>query len=66
MFEDDGTTRTERLNHIGFGILAEEWEMCAIRGSGNSTINSQGDWCTAPVNSDTKEALKRPETAQRH
>ncbi|PWA93348.1 pectin lyase fold/virulence factor, AmbAllergen [Artemisia annua] len=31
------------------------WKMCAIGGSGNPTINSQGDWYTAPANFDAKE-----------
>ncbi|XP_022023793.1 probable pectate lyase 12 isoform X1 [Helianthus annuus] len=48
------------------------WEMYAIGGSGNPTINSQGNRYTAPANRNAKEVqnfdkvTKRVETAQEH
>ncbi|XP_021897722.1 probable pectate lyase 13 [Carica papaya] len=38
------------------------WEMYAIGGSANPTINSQGNRYTAPANPDAKEVTKRVET----
>ncbi|KAL6521179.1 hypothetical protein OROGR_017748 [Orobanche gracilis] len=40
------------------------WEMYAIGGSGNPTINSQGNQFIAPDNPDAKEVTKRVETSQ--
>ncbi|XP_047310434.1 probable pectate lyase 5 [Impatiens glandulifera] len=40
-----------------------EWKMYAIGGSGNPTINSQGNRYTAPSNDDAKEVTKRVETS---
>ncbi|CAI9097939.1 OLC1v1034465C1 [Oldenlandia corymbosa var. corymbosa] len=40
------------------------WEMYAIGGSGNPTINSQGNRYTAPVDRNAKEVTKRVETAE--
>ncbi|GJV48355.1 probable pectate lyase 12 [Tanacetum coccineum] len=42
------------------------WEMYAIGGSGNPTINSQGNRYTAPANPNAKEVTKRVETPQEH
>ncbi|KAI3823459.1 hypothetical protein L1987_04895 [Smallanthus sonchifolius] len=42
------------------------WEMYAIGGSGNPTINSQGNRYTAPGNHNAKEVTKRVETAHEH
>lgn len=39
-----------------------QWEMYAIGGSGNPTINSQGNRYTAPTNPFAKEVTKRVET----
>ncbi|XXG53207.1 hypothetical protein AAC387_Pa03g1342 [Persea americana] len=39
-----------------------EWEMYAIGGSANPTINSQGNRYTAPFNPNAKEVTKRVET----
>ncbi|XP_057476294.1 probable pectate lyase 13 isoform X2 [Actinidia eriantha] len=39
-----------------------EWQMYAIGGSANPTINSQGNRYTAPVDPDAKEVTKRVET----
>ncbi|CAL9026669.1 unnamed protein product [Prunus brigantina] len=41
-----------------------QWEMYAIGGSGNPTINSQGNRYTAPSNPNAKEVTKRVETAE--
>ncbi|KAL9426823.1 hypothetical protein AB3S75_033578 [Citrus x aurantiifolia] len=43
-----------------------EWEMYAIGGSGNPTINSQGNRYTAPTNRNAKEVTKRVDTAESH
>ncbi|GJX23117.1 hypothetical protein Tco_0227562 [Tanacetum coccineum] len=43
-----------------------EWEMDAIRGSGNPMINSLGDRCAATTNPNAKEVLKRVEAAKPH
>ncbi|PIA37174.1 hypothetical protein AQUCO_03000036v1 [Aquilegia coerulea] len=40
-----------------------QWEMYAIGGSANPTINSQGNRYTAPSNLNAKEVTKRVETA---
>ncbi|XP_027069432.2 probable pectate lyase 12 [Coffea arabica] len=40
------------------------WEMYAIGGSGNPTINSQGNRYTAPSDRNAKEVTKRVETAE--
>ncbi|KAF5742596.1 pectate lyase 13-like [Tripterygium wilfordii] len=40
------------------------WEMYAIGGSGNPTINSQGNRYIAPADPDAKEVTKRVETDQ--
>ncbi|KAL5709909.1 pectate lyase [Ranunculus cassubicifolius] len=40
-----------------------QWEMYAIGGSANPTINSQGNRYTAPPNPNAKEVTKRVETA---
>ncbi|RAL51654.1 hypothetical protein DM860_010372 [Cuscuta australis] len=40
------------------------WEMYAIGGSGNPTINSQGNRYTAPFDRDAKEVTKRVETRE--
>ncbi|XP_030450851.1 probable pectate lyase 13 [Syzygium oleosum] len=42
------------------------WEMYAIGGSGNPTINSQGNRYTAPANPDAKEVTKRVDTEENH
>lgn len=42
-----------------------QWEMYAIGGSANPTINSQGNRYTAPSNPDAKEVTKRVETDDR-
>ncbi|KAD4384436.1 hypothetical protein E3N88_24604 [Mikania micrantha] len=42
------------------------WEMYAIGGSGNPTINSQGNRYTAPANPNAKEVTKRVDTASEH
>ncbi|KAM7463858.1 hypothetical protein LguiA_031979 [Lonicera macranthoides] len=39
-----------------------EWQMYAIGGSANPTINSQGNRYTAPLNPDSKEVTKRVDT----
>ncbi|XP_061995993.1 probable pectate lyase 18 [Rosa rugosa] len=39
-----------------------QWEMYAIGGSANPTINSQGNRYTAPVNQNAKEVTKRVDT----
>ncbi|XP_022742738.1 probable pectate lyase 13 [Durio zibethinus] len=41
------------------------WEMYAIGGSANPTINSQGNRYTAPGNPDAKEVTKRVETDEK-
>ncbi|KAL4331968.1 hypothetical protein GQ457_07G018710 [Hibiscus cannabinus] len=41
------------------------WEMYAIGGSANPTINSQGNRYTAPVDPNAKEVTKRVETDER-
>ncbi|CAN6580977.1 hypothetical protein ACFX13_033117 [Malus domestica] len=41
-----------------------QWEMYAIGGSGNPTINSQGNRYTAPSDRNAKEVTKRVETAE--
>ncbi|GFY93306.1 pectin lyase-like superfamily protein [Actinidia rufa] len=41
-----------------------EWEMYAIGGSGNPTINSQGNRYIAPFNYNAKEVTKRVETGE--
>ncbi|XP_022972721.1 probable pectate lyase 12 [Cucurbita maxima] len=41
-----------------------QWEMYAIGGSGNPTINSQGNRYTAPYDRNAKEVTKRVETAE--
>ncbi|XP_004494082.1 probable pectate lyase 12 [Cicer arietinum] len=41
-----------------------QWEMYAIGGSGEPTINSQGNRYTAPINPFAKEVTKRVETEQ--
>lgn len=41
-----------------------QWEMYAIGGSGNPTINSQGNRYTAPSNRNAKEVTKRVDTAE--
>lgn len=41
-----------------------QWEMYAIGGSGNPTINSQGNRYTAPTNRNAKEVTKRVETSE--
>uniref|UniRef100_A0A5B7AH92 Pectate lyase n=1 Tax=Davidia involucrata TaxID=16924 RepID=A0A5B7AH92_DAVIN len=41
-----------------------QWEMYAIGGSGNPTINSQGNRYTAPTNPFAKEVTKRVETGE--
>ncbi|XP_050379509.1 probable pectate lyase 12 [Argentina anserina] len=40
------------------------WEMYAIGGSGNPTINSQGNRYTAPTNRNAKEVTKRVDTGE--
>ncbi|KAF4370972.1 hypothetical protein F8388_002865 [Cannabis sativa] len=40
------------------------WEMYAIGGSGNPTINSQGNRYTAPIDRNAKEVTKRVETGE--
>ncbi|KAM5559707.1 putative pectate lyase 12 [Rosa sericea] len=40
------------------------WEMYAIGGSGNPTINSQGNRYTAPTNRNAKEVTKRVDTEE--
>ncbi|MQL84825.1 hypothetical protein Taro_017339 [Colocasia esculenta] len=42
-----------------------EWEMYAIGGSGNPTINSQGNRYTAPGNPNAKEVTKRVDTDEK-
>ncbi|KAK9158619.1 hypothetical protein Scep_005193 [Stephania cephalantha] len=42
-----------------------QWEMYAIGGSANPTINSQGNRYTAPTNPNAKEVTKRVDTADR-
>ncbi|KAL6131208.1 hypothetical protein ACLB2K_069584 [Fragaria x ananassa] len=39
-----------------------QWEMYAIGGSANPTINSQGNRYTAPINQNAKEVTKRVDT----
>ncbi|KAK6942745.1 Pectate lyase [Dillenia turbinata] len=41
------------------------WEMYAIGGSGNPTINSQGNRYTAPADRNAKEVTKRVSTAEK-
>ncbi|OMO81804.1 Pectate lyase/Amb allergen [Corchorus capsularis] len=41
-----------------------QWEMYAIGGSGNPTINSQGNRYTAPINPNAKEVTKRVDTSE--
>lgn len=41
-----------------------QWEMYAIGGSGNPTINSQGNRYTAPYDRNAKEVTKRVETSE--
>ncbi|XP_057514075.1 probable pectate lyase 12 isoform X1 [Actinidia eriantha] len=41
-----------------------QWEMYAIGGSGNPTINSQGNRYIAPFNGNAKEVTKRVETGE--
>ncbi|KAK9921010.1 hypothetical protein M0R45_029542 [Rubus argutus] len=41
-----------------------QWEMYAIGGSGNPTINSQGNRYTAPTNRNAKEVTKRVDTSE--
>lgn len=43
-----------------------QWEMYAIGGSGNPTINSQGNRYTAPLNPYAKEVTKRVVTEEKH
>lgn len=42
-----------------------QWEMYAIGGSANPTINSQGNRYTAPANQNAKEVTKRVDTDER-
>ncbi|KAF8370213.1 hypothetical protein HHK36_031744 [Tetracentron sinense] len=42
-----------------------QWEMYAIGGSANPTINSQGNRYTAPTDSNAKEVTKRVETDEK-
>ncbi|MQM15652.1 hypothetical protein Taro_048605 [Colocasia esculenta] len=42
-----------------------QWEMYAIGGSANPTINSQGNRYTAPLNLNAKEVTKRVDTDER-
>ncbi|CAN7069720.1 unnamed protein product [Brassica rapa subsp. trilocularis] len=42
------------------------WEMYAIGGSANPTINSQGNRYTAPINPNAKEVTKRVDSNEKH
>ncbi|KAK7355355.1 hypothetical protein VNO80_14610 [Phaseolus coccineus] len=59
--------RMPRCRHGYFHVVNNDythWEMYAIGGSANPTINSQGNRYNAPVNPFAKEVTKRVETAQ--
>ncbi|CAL0303137.1 unnamed protein product [Lupinus luteus] len=58
--------RMPRCRHGYFHVVNNDythWEMYAIGGSANPTINSQGNRYNAPVNPFAKEVTKRVETA---
>ncbi|KAK4478257.1 hypothetical protein RD792_017543 [Penstemon davidsonii] len=59
--------RMPRCRHGYFHVVNNDythWEMYAIGGSANPTINSQGNRYLAPVNPFAKEVTKRVETAE--
>ncbi|GMH28389.1 hypothetical protein Nepgr_030232 [Nepenthes gracilis] len=60
--------RMPRCRHGYFHVVNNDythWEMYAIGGSANPTINSQGNRYLAPANRFAKEVTKRVETAER-
>ncbi|KAE9618041.1 hypothetical protein Lal_00037934 [Lupinus albus] len=59
--------RMPRCRHGYFHVVNNDythWEMYAIGGSANPTINSQGNRYLAPLNSHAKEVTKRVETGE--
>ncbi|GFS42199.1 pectin lyase-like superfamily protein [Actinidia rufa] len=60
--------RMPRCRHGYFHVVNNDdythWEMYAIGGSGNPTINSQGNRYLAPTNPFAKEVTKRVETSE--
>ncbi|KAG4394667.1 hypothetical protein GLYMA_20G077300v4 [Glycine max] len=59
--------RMPRCRHGYFHVVNNDythWEMYAIGGSANPTINSQGNRYNAPTNRFAKEVTKRVETAE--
>jgi len=64
--------RMPRCRHGNFHVVNNDythWEMYAIGGSANPTINSQGNRFLAPVKGSSKEVTKReytPESVWRH
>ncbi|XP_061375022.1 probable pectate lyase 8 [Gastrolobium bilobum] len=59
--------RMPRCRHGYFHVVNNDythWEMYAIGGSANPTINSQGNRYSAPANPFAKEVTKRVETAE--
>ncbi|KAA0049176.1 putative pectate lyase 8 [Cucumis melo var. makuwa] len=59
--------RMPRCRHGYFHVVNNDythWEMYAIGGSANPTINSQGNRYAAPTNPFAKEVTKRVETAE--
>ncbi|KAL5698840.1 pectate lyase [Ranunculus cassubicifolius] len=64
-FGEDLVQRMPRCRHGYFHIVNNDftqWEMYAIGGSANPTINSQGNRSTAPANPYAKEVTKRVST----
>ncbi|KAL5717039.1 pectate lyase [Ranunculus cassubicifolius] len=64
-FGEDLVQRMPRCRHGYFHIVNNDftqWEMYAIGGSANPTINSQGNRYTAPANPNAKEVTKRVST----
>ncbi|GAB2295377.1 hypothetical protein Dimus_029548 [Dionaea muscipula] len=60
--------RMPRCRHGYFHVVNNDythWEMYAIGGSANPTINSQGNRYLAPTNPFAKEVTKRVETSER-
>ncbi|KAK8332448.1 hypothetical protein E1A91_A10G135000v1 [Gossypium mustelinum] len=61
--------RMPRCRHGYFHVVNNDythWEMYAIGGSANPTINSQGNRYAAPRNPFAKEVTKRVDTAESH
>ncbi|KAE8701528.1 putative pectate lyase 13 [Hibiscus syriacus] len=70
-FNNFGEALVQRMPRCRLGYIHvvnndfTAWEMYAIGGSANPTINSQGNRYTAPVDPNAKEVTKRVETDER-